>query len=104
MYYSIIVDGTPDTSHTEQITFILRYAHLNEEITWEICEQDCAKKRGIDIAELMCKVLKEHGIQLKNRGGQGYDNGSSMAGSYNRAQAIIREKNPEAVFFSLQCT
>ena len=23
LYYSIIVDGTPDTSHTEQITFIL---------------------------------------------------------------------------------
>ena len=26
LYYSIIVSGTPDTSHTEQITFILRYA------------------------------------------------------------------------------
>ena len=26
LYCSIIVDGTPDTLHTEQITFILRYA------------------------------------------------------------------------------
>ena len=27
IYYGIIVDGTPDASHTEQITFILRYVY-----------------------------------------------------------------------------
>ncbi len=47
-------DGTPDVSHTEQITFILRYVNLNEEV-WEICErfltmEDCDKKKGRDIA------------------------------------------------------
>ena len=49
LYYSIIVDGTPDVSHTEQITFILRYVNLNEKF-WEICERllrmkDCDKKK-----------------------------------------------------------
>ena len=49
LYYSIIVDGTPDVSHTEQITFILRYVNLNEKV-WKICErflrmEDCDKKR-----------------------------------------------------------
>ena len=39
LYYSIIVDGTPDTSHTEQITFFLRYVHLNGEDACEICER-----------------------------------------------------------------
>ena len=38
LYYSIIVDGAPDVSHTEQITFILRYVNLNEKV-WEICER-----------------------------------------------------------------
>jgi hypothetical protein len=103
LYYSIIVDGTPDTSHTEQITFILRFAHLNEKNLWEVCErflemEDCEKKKGCDIAELICKVLKNHNIQLKNCRGQGYDNGSNMSGCYKGAQALIREKNPQAVF------
>ena len=103
LYYSIIVDGTPDTSHTEQITFILRYAYLNDENIWEVRERflvmkDCEKKKGCDIAELICKVLKEHDIQLQHCRGQGYDNGSNMSGCYKGAQALIQEKNPQAVF------
>ena len=71
LYYSIIVNGTPDTSHTEQITFILRYAYLNAKNLWNVCERflemkDWEKKKECDIAELICKVLKEHDIQLQH--------------------------------------
>ena len=102
-YYSIIVDGTPDVSHTEQITFILRYVHQNEENIWEIEErflklEDCEKKKGHDVAELICKVLEEQGIDLQNCRGQGYDNGSNMAGIYRGAQAVVLQKNPQAIF------
>ena len=102
-YYGIIVDGTPDVSHTEQITFILRYAHRSQDNVWEIKErflkyEDCEKKKGRDIAQLICKVLEESGIQLQNCRGQGYDNGSNVAGIYRGAQAIILEKNPQAIF------
>ena len=38
-YYGIIVDGTPDVSHTEQITFVLRYAHVAQGNVWEIKER-----------------------------------------------------------------
>ena len=103
LYCSIIVDGTPDTSPTEHITFILRYPHLNEQNLWEVCErfltmEDSEKKKGCEIAELICKVLEEHDIQLKYCRGQGYDNGSNMSGCYKGAQALIQEKNPQAVF------
>lgn len=102
-YYSVIVDGTPDASHTEQITFVLRYAHQTQQNVWEIMEhflkyEDFEKKKGQDIAQLICKVLQTSGIELQNCRGQGYDNGSNMAGIYRGAQAIILEKNPQAIF------
>ena len=55
-------------------------------------------KKGRDIAELICRVLKEHDIEFKNCRDQGYDNGANMAGIYNGAQAAILEKNPQALF------
>ena len=49
-HFGIIVDGTQDVSHTEQVTFVVRYVHQSEESTWEIKEwllgiEECAKKR-----------------------------------------------------------
>ena len=38
-YNSIIVDATPDVSHTEQISFVVRYIHRNEENIWGIKER-----------------------------------------------------------------
>ena len=45
-----------------------------------------------------CEVLQENDIDLQNCRGQGYDNGANMAGIYRGAQAIILEKNPQALF------
>ena len=76
LYYSIITDGTPDVSHTEQITFVLRFVKRNENNSWEVFErflkvEAMEKKKGLDIANLICDVLKEHEIDLKNCQGQG---------------------------------
>ena len=87
----------------QQITFVLRYGHRSQDNVWEIKEhflkyEDCEKKKGRDIAQLICKVLEESGIGLQNCRGQGYDNGANMAGIYRGAQAVILEKNPQAIF------
>lgn len=103
-YYGLIVDGTPDVSHTEQLVFVLRYVSQNAEtLKWGVKESflelvDYETKRGIDIADAIKQVLTKNEIDLSNCRGQGYDNGSNMAGLYKGAQAIICKSNPQAIF------
>ena len=86
-YYGLLADATPDTSHTEQTTFVLRYL-LEYETEFKIAERflcfvECNKKTGKDIANLIAEELKKHNIPLAECRGQRYDNGVNMAGFYN---------------------
>lgn len=99
-FFSIIVDATPDSGHLEQQTFILRY--LKETEIKELFLQfiSCAEKTGEDISNLILKELERHGLQKDKLRGQGYDNGSNMAGKFKGCQARILEECPLAVFSS----
>lgn len=61
------------------------------------------KKTGSDIAELILSTLLLHDIPIKYCRGQGYDNGSNMAGKYKGAQAHILQYNNLAVFSPCAC-
>lgn len=83
-YYTILVDATPDETHEEQLTFILRYL-VDNETGYEIAERflgfvKCNKKTGEDLANEIMKDLANHGIPLNECRGQGFDNGANMAG------------------------
>ena len=82
-YYGLIVDGTPDVSHTEQLTLVIRYA-VQKNRVWEVVErflevQDCEKKKGEDIYKFILCVLEKHNIDISKCRGQGYGNGSNMS-------------------------
>ncbi|XP_047129456.2 zinc finger MYM-type protein 1-like [Hydra vulgaris] len=103
IYYSILVDGTPDVSHTEQIAFVLRFVYYGIDKKWVVKErflgvESLDKKKGVDIAKLIIDVLNQNDIDLKNCGGQGYDNGANMSGVYKGVQAIILQRNPQAFY------
>lgn len=63
---------------------------------------DCADKTGKDIAELIFSELEKHGLDESKLRGQGYDNGSNMAGKFNGCQVKVLERCPYATFSS--CT
>jgi len=67
-YSAIMVDGTPDSGHTEQTTFILRYLTNDGEI-FTVQERflafvDCLEKLGLEIANVILKTLEKYGIPI----------------------------------------
>lgn len=101
-YYGIIVDGTPDSSHKEQLVFVFRYV-LQVFAKWEITESfiklvHCDKKTGVEIAEVIKNVLEECGIDFQLCRGQGFDNAPNMSGIFNGVQAILSKENQQAYY------
>jgi len=101
-YFSIFFDCTPDVSHQEQLTEIIRYVHIvNGEVSIEesfidfIISHD---KTGSGLADEISIKLKEDGLNIKDCRGQGFDNGANMAGVHNGVQANIISKNDLAIF------
>ena len=67
-YFSVMVDATPDASHAEQTTFILRYLS-QEQSGFTVQERfltfvDCCEKTGAQIASMILKTLEEKKITL----------------------------------------
>lgn len=97
-YYSISVDSTPDLSHVDQMTFVIRYVHEGN-ITERFLEFIPIQKHGANyLANAVIAFLEKHGIDLNNCRGQSYDNAANMAGQYSGLQARIKEKCEFAVF------
>jgi hypothetical protein len=97
-YYSILVDATPDVSHDEQNTFILRHLVLKNDV-YSIQERflefvDETTHTGLGLSEMILNRLDVHSIPIQDCRGQGYDNASNMSGRFNGVQQHIKEVNP----------
>lgn len=101
-YYSIIIDATPDLSHNEQLCQIIRYVKIcgeNVYIEERFIDFICSKnKHGEGIANEILEKLTFDGLNVNNIRGQGYDNGSNMAGKFKGVQAHIMRKNSLAKY------
>lgn len=99
MYYSIIVDSTPDVSHVDQLTVILRFVNTAGEI------KECffgfvsiEHHDGAYLAKIITDVLNTFKIDLTKCRGQSYDNASNMSGKYSGLQTRLKEHSPNAVY------
>ncbi|XP_034058243.1 zinc finger MYM-type protein 1-like [Gymnodraco acuticeps] len=100
-YYSIILDCTPDVSHQEQMSVIIRTVIMDEAPTIKehfLGFLVASETTGLGLSSLILNRLKELNIPFDNCRGQSYDNGANMKGRNRGVQARLLQKNPRALY------
>lgn len=101
-YFSLMVDSTPDISHQEQVSLILRYLDSED---LEVKESFLgffiiSKPDAQHYEELILKALDDLGLDFSLCRGQTYDNAATMSGHLSGLQKRLLDINPKATFLN----
>jgi hypothetical protein len=101
-YFSVIMDCTPDMSHKEQLSSLLRCVEINQKEI-KIKEYFCGflhitDSTGSGLVEAFSNVFDMTKLDLENCRGQCYDNGANMRGRYKGVQSLIKERHSRAFY------
>uniref|UniRef100_A0A8C6WU32 TTF-type domain-containing protein n=1 Tax=Neogobius melanostomus TaxID=47308 RepID=A0A8C6WU32_9GOBI len=102
-YYAVIMDCTPDLSHNEQLSVVLRIVNcepskgvsIHEHFVGFLLAPDTT---GKGLCDLYLGHLDTLSLDLTNCRGQAYDNGSNMQGKKQGVQRRVLELNNKALF------
>ncbi|XP_039356038.1 zinc finger MYM-type protein 1-like [Mauremys reevesii] len=105
-YKPIIMDCTPDISHSEMMSLTVRFVDYKDGCIQGKEHFICfwsVDSPGKGLTALFMKILNENKIKLQGCHSQGYDNGANMKGRNSGAQAKILALIPRAFFIPCGC-
>lgn len=98
-YFSLSVDSTPDISHIDQLSVVLRYVVDGEPIERFLTFLELQSHAGEGMAKQVLQYLREAcNIDFSKCRGQSYDNAANMSGCYKGMQKKILEENEFAIY------
>lgn len=97
-YFSVIVDSTPDISHTDQLSFVIRYVTKNGPEERFIKFLPNAGHKSAEMEKVVVDTINDIGLDISNLRGQSYDNAANMSGAYSGLQARLKTLNPLAEY------
>lgn len=98
-YFSLIIDSTPDISHSDQLTIVIRYVNTaGTAVERFLYFVENVGHKNEEMENCIMENLINLNLNLEDCRGQSYDNASNMSGVYNGLQARIKLKNNLAMY------
>lgn len=97
-YFSISVDSTPDVSHSDQLTFCIRYVKNGGPVERFLQFIPINMHKANYLAATVLTFLHENNLDIMDCRGQSYDNASNMSGKYEGLQKQILNVNEKASY------
>jgi hypothetical protein len=100
--FSLVADSTPDVSHADQLSFIVRYTDKLNQIQERFLSFIRIVKHDASCLKNIISALTEYGLDIQKCCGQSNDNAANISGIYNGLQAKIKSHSKNAFSFHMQ--